>query len=288
MNETTEPKTEKKLNYKLIMIFPIIFLILSVGYLLWLVSDKGLNLDIDLKGGTQISAESQSAVNADVLENILKDYEANVRVAKGVGRYSILIEFDSKINFDDILKTLQENGYNFKDYSVNTIGPSLGIAFFKQAQLVLLVAFIFMAITVFIIFRVPMPSFYVVLCGFADILETLVISQILGIKLSLATFSALLLLLGYSVDTDILLTTRVLKTAEGELSNKIKEAMRTGITMIGTTTVALFALFTISISSIITQIASVLLIGLLVDILNTWALNAALLRWYVERKKVYK
>jgi preprotein translocase subunit SecF len=125
---------------------------------------------------------------------------------------------------------------------------------------------------------------YVILSAFADIVEAFAVSQILGIKLSLATFTALLLLIGYSVDTDILLTTRVLKT-EGDTSEKIKRAMKTGMTMLATTGAALVALFAMGASPVIVQITSVLLIGLLFDVLNTWITNAGLLRWYVERKE---
>ena len=122
------------------------------------------------------------------------------------------------------------------------------------------------------------------LSAFADITEALAFSQLLGIRLSLATFAALLLLVGYSVDTDILLTARVLK-GEGKLKELISRARKTGLTMTGTTCAALLALFAISGSAVITQIASVLLIGMLFDVLNTWITNAGLLTRYVERKR---
>jgi preprotein translocase subunit SecF len=141
----------------------------------------------------------------------------------------------------------------------------------------------FMSIAVFIVFRIPTPSFYVILSAFADIVEAFAVSQLIGIKLSLATFTALLLLIGYSVDTDILLTTRVLKS-EGEIGAKTRGAMKTGMTMLAATGAALIALFVMHASSTITQIASVLLIGLVFDVINTWITNAGLLRWYIERK----
>lgn len=272
------------MNYKTLMIIPVALLVLSLVYLFWVISTTGLNLDVDLKGGTLISAESSTPPNEHILENILKEYNADVRIARGITGYSVLIEFDSSINSDDVINTLKNNGYVFDSYSVQTITPSLGAAFFQQAQVVLGFAFLFMAVTVFIIFKKALPSFYVILAGFADIVETLAFSQMLGIELSLATFAALLLLIGYSVDTDILLTTRILKTREGNLKNRIKGTMKTGLTMIGATAAALFALFIISASSIITQIASVLLIGLIFDVINTWITNAGLLRWYLERK----
>ena len=102
-----------------------------------------------------------------------------------------------------------------------------------------------MAIVVFIIFRTFVPSIAVVISAFADIAFAAAMMDVFGIVLSLGTVAALLMLIGYSVDTDILLTTRLLKR-KGELGDKIKDAMKTGMTMTLTTLAALIALFVVS------------------------------------------
>jgi preprotein translocase subunit SecF len=272
------------MNYKQVMIFPIIILLLSVIYLVFELTTTGLKVDIDFKGGSQIIADFQTPVSGAEIEAALKAYDANVRTATSLTGSSIIIGVDTSVNPQDVINTLEKNGFALKSYSTQTVGSALGESFFQQAVIVLIFAFVCMAITVFIIFRIPLPSGYVVLCGFANITDTLVVSQILGINMSLATFTSLLLLLGYGVDTDILLTTRVFKTTEGQPEAKIRGAIKTGLTMSGATIAALAALFVISTSTIIVQIASVLLIGLLFDMLNTWLLNAPLLRMYIERK----
>jgi preprotein translocase subunit SecF len=272
------------MNYKQVMAFPILLLVLSMVLLVFQLTTTGLNLDIDLKGGTQITGDFQRSVSETDIEGLLKPYNANVRTSRDIaGTTSVFIVVDSSIDSQDVIDTLASNGYALSKYSIQTVGASLGEAFFEQAMLVLGFAFVFMAITIFLIFRNPLPSFFVVFCGVADIVETLAISQFLGIPLSLATFTSLLLLLGYSVDDNILLTSKVFKS-EGDSKTKISDAMKTGMTMMVATIVALLALFMISTSTVITQIASVLLIGLIVDLLNTWALNAPMLRLYVERK----
>ena len=271
------------MNYKTSLIVPIIILVLSLSYLLWQITTTGLNLDIDLKGGTQIIAESEKVLDEKEIENVLGQYDAHVRTARGLTGYSIFIEFDASIDSKDVLETLNENGYIFEDYSVQTVGPSLGAASFQQAIIVLLAAFVFMAITIFIVFKIPLISFYISLCPAFDIIETLAISQILGIKLSLASFAALLMIIGYSVDDDVMITTRILK-GTGEMKDKIKNSYKTSFTTTAATLVALVALYTMSLSVVITQIASILLIGLLVDLQNTWLFDTPLLRWYIERK----
>lgn len=271
-------------RYKLLMVIPAMALILSLVYIFYLMSGPGLLLDVDLKGGTQISLDSDQTVDIEEIERILSDFAPTVRSARGLTGYTTIIDVDADANTTEIMEHLGAAGYSFESFSTQTMGPTLGASFFAQAQVALALAFIFMAVTVFIVFRILTPSFYVILSAFADIVEAFALSQFLGIKLSLATFAALLLLIGYSVDTDILLTTRVLKT-EGEVGAKLRRAMKTGLTMMGSTGAALLALFAMSTSSIINQIASVLLIGLLFDLMNTWLTNAGLLRWYIERKE---
>ena len=272
------------MNYKLSLIVPLVILAVSLGYLLWQASTTGLNLDIDLKGGTQIIAESDNPVEEMKIMDILQDYGANVRIASGLTGYSVFIEFDSSFDPNDILSTLSDNGYDFEDYSVQTVGSSLGAASLQQAFMVVVIAFIFMAITIFFIFRTPIIGIYVALCPAFDIISTLAISQIIGIKLSLASFAALLMIIGYSVDDDVMIATRILR-GSGDAKSKLKGSFKTSFTTTAATIVALAALYAVSISTVITQIASILLIGLVIDFQYTWLFDTTLLRWHVERKQ---
>ena len=102
----------------------------------------------------------------------------------------------------------------------------------------------------------------------------------------LAALAALLMLLGYSIDTNILLTARLLKTHDTPLRDRMKSAFKTGITMTGTTTGALVAVLLVVSSGVLSQIAAVLLIGLITDVCLTWMQNAVLLNWYMEKKEI--
>ena len=144
-----------------------------------------------------------------------------------------------------------------------------------------------MSIVVFIIFRSFVPSFAVILSAFADIIMTLVVVDIIGMKLSIAGIIAFLMLIGYSVDTDILLTSRLIKDNEGSLNSRIRGAFKTGIMMTLTSIAAvLVSLIVIyNLSETLRQIFTIITIGLLFDILNTWVTNASILKMYIERKE---
>ena len=147
----------------------------------------------------------------------------------------------------------------------------------------LIFSFIGMSIVVFLSFRTFVPSGAVVLSAFADIVMTAAMMNLVGIQLSLGTLAALLMLIGYSVDSDILLTNRVLKR-QGKLNEKLSGAFHTGIIMTTTTLAATTAMFLVSwfgAVQIIYEISAVLLIGLLFDVMNTWLTNVGIIKWYV-------
>jgi len=174
----------------------------------------------------------------------------------------------------------------YPDARIDQIGETFGKSLQSQAVLALIFSFIGMSIVVFLSFRTFVPSGAVVLSAFADIVMTAATMNILGIHLSLGTLAALLMLIGYSVDSDILLTNRVLKR-QGKLNEKLSGAFHTGIIMTSTTLAAAAAMFLVSwfgAVQIIYEISAVLLIGLLFDVMNTWLTNAGILKWYVLKR----
>ncbi len=136
-------------------------------------------------------------------------------------------------------------------------------------------------------FKNSIPSLAIILSAFADIFMTLALFNFLGMQMSTAGIVAFLMLIGYSVDTDILLTNRVLKRHEDSLNKRLFSAFKTGITMTLTSLLAVIIALTIvtSFSPVLTKIFTVLVIGLGFDLLNTWITNVSILKWHVKRKE---
>ncbi|MBN2110395.1 MAG: protein translocase subunit SecF, partial [Methanosarcinaceae archaeon] len=183
---------------------------------------------------------------------------------------------------------------SYPDVEIKQIGPVYGASLQQQAVRAVIISFIGMALVVFLIFRTFVPSFAVVLSAFSDIVIAAAFMNVAGIELSLGTVAALLMLIGYSVDSDILLTTRVLKR-RGTPQENISNAMHTGITMTTTTLAALVVMYLVSTYSyllssslsqisLLSDISIVLIFGLLADLMNTWMLNTSILRWHVTSK----
>jgi preprotein translocase subunit SecF len=282
-------------SYKLLLIIPAIFLIFSLVYLVNFNNHNGdvIYKDVSLTGGTTVTVFD---VNADVDKlslDLKKDFAdlqtrrlSDVRTGKQAG-----FIFETKADADTTTAALEKYlGYALddKNSSIEFSGASLSSGFYQQLRMALLIAFVLMAIVVFIIFRTPVPSGAVVLSAFADIVMTVVVVDMIGINLSSAGIIAFLMLIGYSVDTDILLTTRVIKKHEGKVNERIFGAFKTGITMTLTsvTAVAISLLIIYNFSETLRQIFTILLIGLGFDIFNTWVTNASILKWYAEVHKI--
>lgn len=129
------------------------------------------------------------------------------------------------------------------------------------------------------------PSAAVILAAFSDIVITLAVVNVLGIKISTAGIAAFLMLIGYSVDTDILLSTRVLKRNKGSIYHRIVSSLQTGMMMSITSGAAALIGFLVSRSDEIKQIMLIILIGLITDIIVTWLQNTGIIRLYAERRE---
>ncbi len=292
-------------HYKILLIIPFIVLILSILQIGFQVAKTGefVNRDVSLTGGLIITIPLESGANPNLnieeinslLKQAVPEGEIGTRTIEDFGTVVGLTIETTAISDDpaknteitnNILDALEKKvTFDRTKYSTETTGPSLGASFFKETIIAIIIAFVFMAIVVLLIFRTLIPSFAVVLAAFSDIITTLAIFNLLNLKLSTAGIAAFLMLIGYSVDTDILLSTRVLRKKDSPILERLVSAMKTGTTMNLTTLAAVGTALYFSESETIKQIMTILLIGLFVDMLNTWIQNAGILRMYVEKKE---
>lgn len=171
---------------------------------------------------------------------------------------------------DGIVLSNQETSASFGEGAQQTAMMGLGVAFAG------------MSLLVFVLFRTFVPSIAVVLSAFSDIVVPLAMMNLLGIPLSLGTVAALLMLIGYSVDSDILLNNHILRRS-GDFYESTYRAMRTGVTMTLTSLSAMAVMALVASFfqiELLTSIGIILVLGLATDLMNTYMLNLSLLRWY--------
>ena len=205
-------------SYKKLLMIPMIVLIVSILliYNFYRINGDIINKEVSLKGGITATVYYKDKVDVNGLNNFLierfNNADINTRLLSSLGTSEVtgfIIE-TSDIKPDEFKKALEER-LNIKldenNYSIEEVGSSLGESFYKEMLYAVLFAFLFMALVVFITFRLFVPSFAIVLCAFSDIVTTLAIVDLIGLRIGTSGIAAFLMLIGYSIDTDILLTT---------------------------------------------------------------------------------
>ncbi len=285
----------KKVSTTQMIIIPLILLLLSLIILGWSCISTGapVELGVEFTGGTIVSVESPLSFE-EVQQQFTSQFPDTPPIsARDAGGGWVMLQFAPM----DEAAQMELNEYLTSNYgseiSLRQMSAEYGQDLQLSAVKAVIYAFLGMAVLVFIIFRSAVPSGAVVLSAFSDIVIAATLMNLFGIALSLGTVAALLMLIGYSIDSDILLTTRLLKR-RGNPEDKLKGAMKTGLTMTTTTLAAIFILFLVStfaqyVSSfsridIISDISVVLLLGLATDLMNTWMLNTGILKWYLGRE----
>jgi preprotein translocase subunit SecF len=272
----------EKYSPKQLVIIPLVLLAISLVVLAYVTVSVGMPVKpgIDFSGGTAVTV-----ITPDTSDELRAEFAGYplVSISEGLnnGKFITFSAMDDA-QYQSLTALISAK---YPDARVDQIGESFGKTLQEQALIAIILAFIGMAIVVFVAFRTFIPSCAVVLSAFADMVMTAAMMNVIGIPLSLGTTAALLMLIGYSVDSDILLTTRVLKR-QGKLNDKLTGAFHTGIIMTSTTLAAVAVLFVVSWIGqvqVVEEISAVLLIGLVFDILNTWLTNVGILKWYVTK-----
>ncbi len=282
-------------HYKTLLVIPLILLVLSIGYLFYFYQIHGdfIKKDISLTGGTTITINNPNINSETIKKDLASKLESlDTRQVYDIisnQQKAIIIETttgaeESKLIVEEYL------GYKLDDEnsSVEFTGSTLSEGFYNQLIIALLIAFALMSLVVFVIFRSFVPSAAVIFSCFADIVMALATANFLGMEISSAGIVAFLMLIGYSVDTDILLTNRVLKGSDSDsLNKKIFGSFKTGVTMTIIAIISvLSALLVIqSFSEVLSQIFTIILIGLFFDLINTWVTNVSILKWHMINKE---
>jgi len=263
---------------------PLVVLVLALCVLggWFLMTGAPVTPGIEFTGGTELqitTGESQAQIRDTFAA--LPAVDGRPTVTPTADDNTLIVTTQST-DTDALTSAAESAGYRVE--SVQATSANFGSGAQQTGLIGLVVAFAGMAILVFAMFRTFVPSIAVIASAFSDIVVPLALMDLLGIKLSLGTVAALLMLIGYSVDSDILLNNHVLRR-RGDFYESTYRARRTGITMT-VTSIAAMAVMAVVASKyvfnipLLTEVGTILVMGLVVDLMNTYLLNVSLLRWY--------
>lgn len=280
-------------SYKLLLLIPLALLIFSIVYMVQFYekNDALFNRDISLTGGTSVTINDK--INSEELREAISEKleGVNVReVSDLISREQLAVIVETKSGEAETREALEDYlGYELtsENSSFEFSGETLSQGFYKQLLVAILAAFLLMSLVVFFQFKSIIHSLAVIYSAFADLLMSLVVINLLGIEISSAGIVAFLMLIGYSVDTDILLANKVLNRKEKSVNRVIFESFKTGITMTLTSLFAVLAAYFIvgPFSSVLSQIFLIMSLGLLFDLINTWITNVSITKWHALSKE---
>ncbi|UTF54256.1 protein translocase subunit SecF [Natronosalvus rutilus] len=254
-------------------------LVLLGGYVVY---GTPVELGMDFAGGTELTIETTSS-EAEIEAAFSEEPESVQSVQATENQYLVQfaptdadVQSEAESNLDPVSGNDQ-----VVQLSAET-SASFGAAAQQTALLGLGAAFVGMSVIAFVLFRTFVPSIAIVISAFSDLVIPLAFMNVLGIPLSLGTVAGLLLIVGYSVDSDILLNNHILRRS-GDFYESTHRAMRTGITMTVTSMAAMLVMAVAAWAlgvELLLSIGLILTVGLAADLMNTYLLNLSLLRWY--------
>ena len=283
----------KEKTLKKSITIPLAILALAIFFIIHSYMTTGAVFDrgIDLEGGTQITVHYSERIDLDAFEASIGESLGTQDVVVVTttnpatrAQETIIVTVGGEHSEETITATIQDYLHiNLEptEYSITVLGPALAESFWHQARWAFAFAFFFMAGVIALYYKKFLPSIAIIISTVYDLTIIIGFMAFLKIPLTLATIAGLLMIIGYGVDTNVLLTNKVIKEREGDLYDRLSNGMRTGLTMSATTISVLLALFFVggAYSLVLRQISLILLIGLLADIPNTWCLNANILTW---------
>ena len=270
-----EPEYDRYSNRQLAAV-PLAVLALALlvlaGWTLW--TGAPVTPGIEFTGGTEIQIATDAS-KGEISQTL--SYDESIQPVAGSNEYIVTTQ---ETDSDAIRSEAESAGYEI--ISIQSRSASFGADAQRLALQGIAVAFVGMSLLIFVLFRSFVPSLAIVASAFSDIVIPLALMNVFGIKLSLGSVAALLMLIGYSVDSDILLNNHILRR-RGDFYESTYRAMETGVTMTVTSISAMVVMYIVSslfAIPLLPDLAIVLVFGLVTDLMNTYMMNLSLLRWY--------
>lgn len=233
-------------------------------------------------GGTEVRVDAAQSTDAP-RELIKTTFDAEPETITPVpSSNSYIVTFKTGAVEPDELEASAGTVNQLTLSQISTVSPTLGADAQKRALMGIGIAFLLMSLLVTALFRSFIPAVAIIASAVVDLVVPIAAMNLLGVEFSFGTVGALLMLIGYSVDSDILLNNQVLRTKDS-FSQSVATAMRTGLTMTVTSFSAMVVMFIVaSLFSVglLADMGLVLSIGLFTDVFNTYLMNVGLLRWY--------
>jgi preprotein translocase subunit SecF len=289
MDLLTKILTFVEKNYKKFIIVTIVLFIIFIGTILFNYLRNGyiLNKSIDISGGYITMINNNYHITNQEVNNVL--YKINVTNYIIYNTPSIIyIESGEKINTSELIY-LFNSYYNIplssQDISVQQYSSIVGNIIFNQFVEFVFITMVLVGLIIFIAFRVSNVTLNIMSTIAFDILGLLAILSTIKYPIGANGFIAMLMILGFAIDNNVVLSTNIVKEKEKPFIEKVKMSFRVGMLM------ELIALYTLIILYLFVPVPSVrefsivLFIAIILDLLYYLIGNIPIYKYFESKKE---
>lgn len=282
---------------KIFFTFSMVCVVLSLG----LLFTKGLNYGIDFSGGTLVQIKYQQKAPLDKIRESLEknDVFKDAVVTEFGSPDEVIIRFSGSTDDlgQDLSKTvsnlLQGSG-DFEIRRVDIVGPKAGNELKAKGLMALAISLI--GILIYISFRFEWRFAVASVAALVhDVVVTLGVLIIAKIDINLDTLAAILTVIGYSLNDNIIIFDRIRENIEELKSNDLNYVINTSVSLtlsrtILTSLTTFFVIFTLYFfgGEILNGFSFTLLIGIIVGTYSSVFVAAVFLRWLGFDLQTYK
>ena len=276
-------------NYKKFLLISILLFAIFTGIILFNYFKYGyiINKSITISGGYVTLINNNYNLTNTEIQNILNRMNITDYVLYSTSNI-IYIASRDQIN-GTLLISLLNQYYNISiqpsDISIQQYSSLIGDLIFNQFLFFVILAMIFAAFVIFIAFRVSNTTLNIISTILFDIIGLLAILSITKYPIGANGFIAMLMILGFAIDNNVVLSTNMIKEKDKPFIERVKMSFRVGMLMEIIALYTLLLLYFIVPDPSVNEFAFVLSTATILDLIYYLIGNIPLYKYFEAKKE---
>jgi len=276
-------------NYKKFLLLSISLFAIFVGIILFNYFKYGyiINKSITISGGYVTLINNNYNLTNTEIQNILNQMNMTDYVLYSTSNI-IYIASRDQIN-GTLLISLLDQYYNISiqpsDISIQQYSSLVGELIFNQFLFFVILAMILAAFVIFIAFRVSNTTLNIISTILFDVIGLLAILSITKYPIGANGFIAMLMILGFAIDNNVVLSTNMIKEKDKPFIERVKMSFRVGMLMEIIALYTLLLLYFIVPDPSVKEFAFVLSTATILDLTYYLIGNIPLYKYFEAKKE---